>query len=192
LAVRILDILWIAILTACAGPVASRTSPLPLTPPPREVAISPAAANAFNERIQNALDAQDANIEIEVHEEELTSYLVLNAENASYKAMSALRIWITHDGVWVHTPIPGEPDRDPRARLNADDGLLALIRPTVSEGALHVSLDAARWRGRAVPRWLLTLIEAAANDALVDADLPANVEQIVLGEGALHIVLTPR
>jgi hypothetical protein len=192
LAVRILGILGILILAACSGPAATRPGHLPLTPPPREIVVSPEAANAFSERIQGAIHTQDATIEIEVREEELTSYLVLNAEDAGYKAMGTLRIWLTHDGIWVHIPVPLAPDRDSRAILKADDHLLALIRPTASEGALHVTIDAARWLGHALPRWLLTSIQMAANDALVDANLPMDVDQIVLDEGSLRIVLMPR
>ncbi len=127
-----------------------------------------------------------------IREEELTSYLVLNTQDAGYRAMGTLHIWITQDGLWVHTQIPLGLDRDPRARLKVDDGLLTLIRPTASEGALHVTIDAASWRGHSLPRWLLHSIEVAANDALVDANLPMDVEQIVLDEGSLRIVLTPR
>ena len=83
-------------------------------------------------------------------------------------------------------------DRAPRTVRSANDDVAALIRPTVSEGALHITIVTATWRGHTLPRWLLASAEAVANDALADANLALDVEQIVLGEGSLHILLNSR
>jgi hypothetical protein len=191
LAVRLLGILRIGILAACSGPAISRPTPLPPTPPPREIAISSAAANALSERIKDAILAQDSRIELDIREEELTSYLVLEAQNAD-KTVSAPRIWITPEGLWMHAPIASGRHRGPYVAPSTTNDLLILIYPTASQGSLHVTITTASWRGRALPRWLLTWAETAVNDALADTNLAVDVEQIILSEGSLRIVLVPR
>jgi len=145
-----------------------------IAPPPREAKVSEAAARHLGDRISAALGERGP-LRLTVTEEELTSYLALNSQSLPLRDIT---VWLTQG----HICFAAQLDVWGRPKVQGQLGL------TCSQGKLQVQLQVVTVDGRSLPRLLLASMEQAANDALMDAQVPVRFEQVVMTEGSALIV----
>ena len=110
-------------------------------------------------------------------EEELTSYVALNVQGSSVRSIA---IWITRGGIHVSAEL----------HLLGQHTVEAALDVTCHDGQLQTRMQHATLDRRPLPRFVLASIQEATNDALADAHLFIDVEQIILREGSVLILAT--
>lgn len=168
----VLALMSLMVLVGCA----QRARPIPSAPPPRAIPISAEAAQRLSERFAAAL-AQPGPFQIAITEEELASYLALNAGEGPLKDIS---LWLTEQGAYLSAKI----------ELGRRYPLAAQVTVISEQGRPRLRLVWLTVAGRSMPRWIQASLEHAFNDALADAHLPLRLEEIRWGEGNLTLVGT--
>jgi hypothetical protein len=172
LAVLLITLLWSALmLIGC-----TQQSKIPNEVPSPRPVISEEAAHQLSERVSKALQTPGP-LHLNLTEEELTSYLALNAQSLPLEAPTLRliqgQLWFwAKIAVWSHPVICGE------------------LNLTCDKGQIRVHLNQAWLNGQRLPRFLLASVEQAANDALADIQLPLQVEHISIGDGTMVITGT--
>jgi|YNPNPStandDraft_1061719.scaffolds.fasta_scaffold06306_3 hypothetical protein len=149
--------------------------PTPSAPPAREITPSREAAQRLSERFATAL-AQPGPVQLTLYEDELTSYLALNAGEG---ALRGITVWLTGEGAYLAGQLTFGKKLYP---------LAALVTVTSERGQPRLRLLWFTLAGRSVPRWVQRSLEQALNDALTDAHLPLDLQEVRWSEGSLTLV----
>lgn len=145
------------------------------SPPARDVTASPERAHALAARVR-ALGSTRGDFTLVASEAEVTSYL---AEATSGSPVERLTVWFVPDA--VHTRATVVLGRRPVE-------IIAVLRLAAHEGTIAARLEHGTWNGRRIPRFVMTSVQEALNDALEDVQLGVAVKTIALTKG--HITLT--
>jgi hypothetical protein len=108
-------------------------------------------------------------VRLSLTEEELTSYLALNAEGTPLSQVTA---WFSQ----------GQVHLSARLRCCGAPHLRAALAFVPDGGRLQVHVTQFSLFGRPLPGFLRASIEEALNDALADASSPLQVDQVQFGE----------
>ncbi len=163
-------LLTLVMLLSCAR----RSSVIPSAPPARAVIISAEAAQRLSDRCAAAL-AQSGPFQLTIAEEELASYLALNAGEGPLRGVA---LWLTHEGAYLSA----------RLELGRGYPLAALVTLTSDRGQPRMRLLWLTVAGHSAPRWIQASLEQALNDALADARLPLHLEEAIWDEGSLTLI----
>lgn len=165
------SLLLLSLLVSC------RPAPLAIPKEPtREIVVSAEAAKRLNDMISDATRSKGP-LRLLISEEELTSYVALNVQGSSVRSIA---IWITRGGIHVSAEL----------HLLGQHTVEAALDVTCHDGQLQTRMQHATLDRRPLPRFVLASIQEATNDALADAHLFIDVEQIILREGSVLILAT--
>lgn len=173
---RLAHLLYCLLLAGLLLGCGESTKPLPLENPPRPIPISQEAATRLEERFTEAM-RNHTRMDLTLSDEEATSYAVQALQG---NGMRELSIWFTPLLAHVQASIDYRGNHTVKA-------ILTLEAP---QGILKMHVQRATLDGQKVPRWILASVEAAANDAIADAQSPLWVEEITCGNGTLHLIAT--